>query len=366
MSSLKISILVIFVFALGFWSGEYSNAQKNVQLISGGVENNKNPEINIQQLKAVPAVNLSATTDSLVHATSSMAVSPVFSWRLVNQLITSKKYDQAIGLLQSQIGNPKNAAQAWYTLGLVYKSQGQPVAVLDAWFRALKLEINAQKTDRILKDIKNYLILLQNSPDVFNEDYAWLIKQFEELLTYNANDGDLHLRMASLYIKTNDDYQAQYHALMAVNDPQVQKSAEAILAKLNGEQQSEDIEIPLVISGNQYIVNATIEGYPVRLLLDTGASLSGLSNSYTEKYPSLLKDLKPIRLNTASGSKDSFLFTVNSINLGSLAFNQHILAQLPMDNAGAFDGLLGVDILGRFDFVIDQNTAVLKLKARKK
>jgi hypothetical protein len=37
-----------------------------------------------------------------------------------------------------------------------------------------------------------------------------------------------------------------------------------------------------------------------------------------------------------------------------------------MDSAQGFDGLLGVDILGQFDFVIDQDAAVLKLKARKK
>jgi hypothetical protein len=35
-----------------------------------------------------------------------------------------------------------------------------------------------------------------------------------------------------------------------------------------------------------------------------------------------------------------------------------------MDNADQFDGLLGIDILGRFDFVIDQNKAILRLKKR--
>jgi predicted aspartyl protease len=101
------------------------------------------------------------------------------------------------------------------------------------------------------------------------------------------------------------------------------------------------------------------------LLLDTGASLSGLSKSYTAKYPAMLKAIKPIRLNTASGTHDSVLFTVTNISIDNLVFNQYILAQLPMDNSQGFDGLLGVDILGRFDFVIDQNAAVLRLKMRK-
>lgn len=166
----------------------------------------------------------------------------------------------------------------------------------------------------------------------------------------------------------NDGYQAQYHALMAVNDPKSQKSAEAVLAKLNGvsnNRAADEIAIPLTRIGNQYLVNATIESYPVRLLVDTGASLSGLSNVFTAKHPDLIKTTRPIRINTAGGSRDSFLFTVNNISMETLVFNQHILAQLPMESAREFDGLLGVDILGGFDFVIDQNALVLRLKPRK-
>jgi hypothetical protein len=63
--------------------------------------------------------------------------------------------------------------------------------------------------------------------------------------------------------------------------------------------------------------------------------------------------------------QDSILFTVTQIGIGDLFFKQHILAQFPMDSSVEFDGLLGIDILGRFDFVIDQNAASLKLKPRK-
>jgi hypothetical protein len=37
--------------------------------------------------------------------------------------------------------------------------------------------------------------------------------------------------------------------------------------------------------------------------------------------------------------------------------NTSMLAHLPMDNAGQSDVLLGVDILGRVEFVIDQENA---------
>lgn len=289
----------------------------------------------------------------------------LFSWTQVDQLIAGARYDEATRLLNTQMGNPKNAARAWLMLATIYKKQSQPIAAVDALFRYLRLEMDDQKIEKSLKDIRRYLMQLKQHPASFNEDYSWLMAQFDELLKYYANDGDLHLQLAELAQKMNDNYQAQYHALMAVNDPKSQRTAELVLAKLNSTKTPDEITIPLTRYGSQYLVNASIEGYPARLLVDTGAALSGLSNIYTAKHPDLLKATKPIRISTAGGPRDTFLFTVSTMNVESLVFNQHILTQLPMDNAKSFDGLLGIDILGRFDFFIDQNAAILHLKPRK-
>lgn len=364
MPSFRVFTLTLITFALGFYTSEYLHRQ-DLQLHLTPLVQVEHPD----NMSIASSAESERVGDSLPD-NSPKAIAPgaaePFSWWSVKQLIASARYDEAVRQLQTQLGNSENAAQAWYLLAQVYQKQAQPIAALDAWFRYLKLEVDRQKLEKALVEVRRYLLQLKDSPALFNEDYSWLISQFDELLKYTANDGELHLWMAWLYQKLNDSYQAQYHALMAANDPAVQRQAEAILANLSGKKLTEDIAIPLVISGNQYIVNATVEGYPVRLLLDTGASLSGLSSSYTAAYPSLLKDRKPIRLNTAGGTKDSFLFTVSNLSIGSLEFNQHILGQLPMDNGGGFDGLLGVDILGRFDFVIDQDAGVLRVKARKK
>lgn len=372
MSTPKVFILALITFSLGFFTSNYLH-QKSLQpaqeLQQATVDEVKPsdpyPAFGAQTPPSIQHVVDDKTQVNPPQGIVASAPDP-FSWSSVKRLIANGRYDEAIRLLQTQLGNSENSAQAWYLLAHVYQKQAQPLAALDAWFRYLRLEVDGQKIQRALVEVKRYLMQLTETPALFNEDYSWLISQFDALLKYIANDGELHLLMAGLYVKLNDSYQAQYHALMAANDPAVQQQAETILATLSGKKLTEDIAIPLTISGNQYIVNATVEGYPVRLLLDTGASLSGLSSSYTAAYPSLLKDRKPIRLNTAGGAKDSFLFTVSNLSIGSLEFNQHILSQLPMDNGGGFDGLLGVDILGRFDFVIDQDARVLRVKARKK
>lgn len=364
MSSFRIFTLALVTFVLGFYTSEYLHWQNLQPPLKPLVQVERPAGVSIASNagRELAVDKLPANT----HKTVVAGAAEPFSWTSVKLLIAGARYDEAIRQLQAQLGNSDNAAQAWYFLAQLYQKQAQPIAALDAWFRYLKLEVDRQKIDRTLGEVKRYVMQLKDSPALFNEDYSWLISQIDELLKYTANDGELHVWMASLYVKLNDSYQAQYHALMAANDPAVQQQAEAILATLNGKKLTEAIAIPLLISGNQYIVNATVEGYPVRLLLDTGASLSGLSSGFTAAHPSLLKDRKPIRLNTAGGVKDSFLFTVSNISIGSLEFNQHILGQLPMDNGGGFDGLLGVDILGRFDFVIDQDAGVLRVKARKK
>ncbi len=357
MLNFKILLMVIIAFALGFSLSEYRNAMaiRTQASVMAPASLPEKPEDVLAAIKFVPVNSVVADTK----------IPEAFSWAQVNQLIASARYPEAIQLLEARMDNSKDRVRAWLLLASIYKKQGDPIAAVDAWFRYINLEVDDQKIDKALTDIQQYLLQLKATPTLFNEDYGWLMAQFEGLLKYRTNDGELHLVMAALLMELKDEYQAQYHALMAVNDPLVQKRAEDILAKLNAENNPTEAVIPLVRYGNQYLVNTQIEGYPARLLLDTGASLSGLSASYTAKYPALVKATKPIRLNTASGTRDSVLFTVTQIGIGNLVFNQHILAQLPMDNSLGFDGLLGIDILGRFDFVIDQNTATLKLKPRK-
>ena len=363
MLNFKILLIATIAFALGFAVSEYRNiaatqAQRGLNkssVISPITLVAKQEAAELNTVKSVALNSLTATTKT----------PEPFSWAQINQLMAHARYPEAIQLLEARMANPQDAARAWFLLAAIYKKQGNAVAAVDAWYRSLKLEVDTQKIEQTLNYIQKYLLQLKTTPTLFNEDYAWLMAQFDELLKYRANDGELHLVMAALLMELKDKYQAQYHALMAVNDPLVQKRAEVILAELNGEGMPEESIISLERYGSQYLVNADIEGYPARLLLDTGASLSGLSATYTAKYPALLKATKPIRLHTASGTRDSILFTVTHVGIGKLVFNQHILAQLPMDNAVEFDGLLGVDILGRFDFVIDQNAAVLKLRLRK-
>jgi hypothetical protein len=345
MSRFPVVILILISFALGVAFSEIRHRR-------------------IEPVQAVPASPpVSAVAVSTSSANASLPVPDIQAE--IEGHIRHNRYTEARALLQDYLARDKGSVRGWYLLARVEQQLKQPKASVAAWLRYLALEQDSDRHEQGLQELKQYLQQLKDTPSLYNEDYAWLLAQLDQLASISLADGELHLLMASVALLLKDNYQAQYHALMAVNDPQVQERAETLLAKLNGDNLPKELAIPLERYGNQFILVAALEGNPARLLLDTGASLSGLSTHYLSRYPHLVKEPRPIRLNTAGGAQDSVLFTVTDLSFGGLHFYRHMLTRLPMDGDTSFDGLLGVDILGRFEFVLDQDQALLKLKSRR-
>jgi len=369
MTRITFAFIAGLFFVLGFMVNEFrhnnfldqpdqnqQSTPRNLNSASGDIQANVPTQTTLQP----------ETPTAGNHDQSAQPKAEAFSWVHVEQLMNQGDVKKAISLLKNHKNRDGESAQLWFYLAKAYEQQGDHKPSLEAWFRYLDYETNMERVHQAIAYIKNYLMRLKQSPSLYGQDTYWLIEQFNKLLELTLNDGELHLMLAALYIDIQDNYQAQYHALMAANDPSAQARAEDILAQLNGTKVPDNLAIPLRPLGNQYLVDVMIEGHKARLLLDTGASLSGLSTSFTDKHPSLVKATKPIRLSTAGGDVDSYLFTVTRLEIENLQFDQHILALLPMGNANQFDGLLGVDILGRFDFVIDREASVLRLRAQKR
>ena len=303
-----------------------------------------------------------------VAVATNESVTPVsaaaFSWAALDALIANQQFSMAEQQLRAYLRTAKtaDAAQAWLYLAKMYQQQTHPEQALEAWFRYVFLERDVARRERALVQIKHYLTQLYERPGGVSA--AWLIAQLDSLMQNTADEAVLHLMAADLQLKVGDEYQAQYHALMAANDPRTKAQAEAILAKLDGGASvTDEVAIPLLSFGDQYLVAVTLDGRPAKLLLDTGASISGVSDEFIARYPNLVRATKPIQLNTASGTVESYLFNVDTLGVGSLLFQRHLLARLPMGDMAHFDGLLGVDILGRYDFVIDRDGMQLRLKA---
>lgn len=367
MTKIDVTFVAFAAFCLGFVASEYRS--HFFDLSSTGIDEYRTAkhEREGQAYSAYRESSLAVDGNDVAlnnYQTNQSEQDQGFSWAYVNSLIQNRTYDRALTLLKNELSVSDNPADIWLALAHIYQQTNQPKFLVEAWLRYLDEEFDAEKAEQVAEALKSYLGKAFKSPLLIGGDIDWLIGQLDALLDFQANDGELHWMLASLYLEQEDSYQAQYHALMAANDPVAQKRAEGILAQLNGAQVTGDHLLPLIRYGNQYLVNVEINGHAARLLLDTGASLSGVSQDFIEDYPYIVTSKKTIQLNTASGTETSFLFTVESLSMGDLRFDSHILARLPMTNVAEFDGLLGVDVLGRFDFIIDQDNLQLRLTPR--
>ena len=122
--------------------------------------------------------------------------------------------------------------------------------------------------------------------------------------------------------------------------------------------------IPLQRQGEHYIAQGLInDEYTVSLMLDTGASISLLSQSVFDEISPFteFEYVKDIRLNTAGGEVISSIYKVAKFELQGYKVKNILFAVSPYISEG-YDGLLGMNFLSSFDFHIDQNNNLLKLE----
>jgi len=114
---------------------------------------------------------------------------------------------------------------------------------------------------------------------------------------------------------------------------------------------------------NHFVVPVQLAGRTLMLLLDTGASLTLVPKGVANAYPAAASAAS-ITLATANGTITVPTLIVPQMQLGAQLL-RHISVALT-DNMGiqGADGLLGMDILKRFHFVIDQEHATLRLTPR--
>lgn len=350
-------ILATLTFILGYYFSEYRHS------LNKPAEHTQSSLLN--STPAAPTLETPLTTKSFEPVSNNVQQT---SLEKIQELIANNSYPSAIQLLNSELKKNPADTQALLLLARLLEQQGQHQDAIGIWFRYIAAETDAKKIDDAIGYLSNYLLRLADNPMIFGESRDWLISQLNDLIKLTPDTGELHLQLAEIYSEKADTEQVQYHALMAANQTETRSRAEAILAKLTEKtvmaQTENEISIPLTRFGNQFLVPIQVDGQSIKLLLDTGASISGLTSNFLQQHPAMIKSQKPIQLNTASGTIDSFLFVVDSFTLDKITFNKHMLANLPMENFDHFDGLLGIDILGKFDFVIDQNNAVLHLRKR--
>jgi len=192
-----------------------------------------------------------------------------------------------------------------------------------------------------------------------------LLALYRQLAASDGNNARYQLKQAELLIEMGQTTEAS-----ALLQPLLFASAStadaARLLQIKIDQQlaqSFSDTIALTRLRNHFLVPITLADRTLMLLLDTGASLTLVPKTVANRYPAA-SPATAITLATANGTIRVPTMVVPTLVLGAQTLH-HISVALT-DNMGIqeADGLLGMDILKRFHFVIDQEHATLRLTPR--
>ena len=209
------------------------------------------------------------------------------------------------------------------------------------------------------------------------DDLFGLANIYQQMHRLNLLRPMHRLRQAQLSIQTGSMASAREILADLIQEPSVSAEAEQIM--LNHQQELSlgkgnkmamkngySDQIALARRGNQYLADLEIQDTKVALLIDTGASMTTLSQqAFQALSNNHTFDLLGQRIfNTANGIAKGNIYQVDSLTLGRFTLASIQIAVLDFSMPDGVDGLLGMNILANFRFHIDQKTQMLYLADR--
>jgi len=207
--------------------------------------------------------------------------------------------------------------------------------------------------------------LVQQQVEILIKKSDWLALRdlVEEVMVFDSQDLNLQWYFVRAQYQLGEFEYARNGIEALLNQPNYKVKAQLLLADIEAALRSPQ-SIALSRQGEHFIVQALInESFNVSLMLDTGASISLLSERAFDELNqySTVAYLKDITLNTAGGQITASLYQAAEFSIADYRVNDFIFAVSPFASEGN-DGLLGMNFLSVFDFHIDQKNNRLILK----
>jgi predicted aspartyl protease len=192
---------------------------------------------------------------------------------------------------------------------------------------------------------------------------------YQNLLVQEPEQSAYYMQLG-LIRRELGDVNGSIGALLQIQNDQV-LGVEA--RKLLEQMQQEKTEIrssaeivPLQLSGSQLIVNAVMDGqYPLRMLLDTGAAITVVEPEVLIDAGYRLDEAKIANFTTANGRLRAPVVRIENLAIRSHVETALFVGALPLDLGADADGLLGMNFLRHYRFVVDQAEQRLYLSRRK-
>ena len=275
--------------------------------------------------------------------------------QILQQYLDSRSYDD-LNNMARQIINQSNEKIAWQYLVKSAIQQGFYLNAIDVVAENISLTIeDHQRTEARIFALETLQAIDQLERSQGNT--LQLIELYEhslDILSPQLSDADsLLIALSRCYLAIGDKASAKH----TLNNLQADTSPTAVSLRKEIEQAAFTLKrIPLKKFGKHYIATVYIgNSMPINLLLDTGASISTLNkNTFnTIENDMTFTSIQTIQVNTAGGIQSGELISAEQVKLTDINFDnlQFVVLDMPSEH---FDGLLGMNILERFEFTIDQ------------
>lgn len=243
-----------------------------------------------------------------------------------------------------------------------FKKTNQVAETVEIYQELIRHAFDPQKEKIWLEQIHK---LANQQLMLLKKQQAWqkIIHFLEPLLYEETNYPPYILAVSEAYLRLNERSTALNYLENIRYNKDYQNQIDT-LYRLLDEQNSGVEMIALTKVNEHFIVDAYINGQQnSRLMIDTGASLTVVSNAY---YENLLNTTsvefgRNMLINTAGGDKKAFSVIVAEFAIGHYVIEDFEIVVMDLENFEKADGLLGMNFLKNFKFEIDQSNSTLLL-----
>ncbi|NQZ11530.1 MAG: retroviral-like aspartic protease family protein [Algicola sp.] len=254
----------------------------------------------------------------------------------------------------------------------------------DLTFLAIKAETLAA-TDNTIESINIYHSLVSYTFDIRQEEYfgarihhlaseqmstfkkslSWqaIVDFAEEVLLVEADYPPYILAQAEAYIYLGDFDSAERLLEPMLDISFYREQAQSLLAQIH-KTKLQQTAVKLQPIGEHYLVSGLInETSDIKLMIDTGASLSVLTRARFDEIENWTSPLYmgDTLLNTAGGQINAPIYQFERYQINDFYVDKISFVIIDLDNMTDYHGLLGMNFLKQFKFEIDQQNNLLIL-----
>jgi hypothetical protein len=185
------------------------------------------------------------------------------------------------------------------------------------------------------------------------------IEFLSQMLEAKPNNLELRFLISNELVKLKNYDEALYQVSFLANNLDWKDKFDNIKKQINYDKvfTKGNRVIPLIKKSNAWHIKVFINNKPAILILDTGATITTIADNFVNN-----NSQGNLTINTANGSIIANKNIIDVFKVGDIVKENFNIVSLPKDKLPPnVDGLLGLDWLGEFNFVIDAKNNNLQL-----